>query len=239
LFTSPTFSDPPPPAKDQPKTLLALPLGVSAGATTKVILRGSKLDTATAIKCSDDKITIKILSKGKAGVPKDMDPAKIGDTQVEIEITVPAHHKDDAQIIVVTPTGDAPAHRLFVDDPPAVQDKEPNNSFAQAQALTIGQTAQGTIDGAQDVDVFRFDGKAGMKISVEILAARHGSPLDSHLTLYDAKNQVVAANDDQPGTTDSKIEATLPRDGAYFISVIDSNDQGGPLYVYRLMLRQQ
>jgi hypothetical protein len=29
----------------------------------------------------------------------------------------------------------------------------------------------------------------------------------------------------------------LPKSGAYYVGVIDANDQGGPAYVYRLSVR--
>ena len=67
--------------------------------------------------------------------------------------------------------------------------------------------------------------------------ARFGSPLDSMLTLYDADGRVVAANDDADGTADSRVEATLPRAGAYYISVVDANDVGSAANVYRLVIR--
>jgi hypothetical protein len=225
------------PPKDMPKVVLSLPLGIPLGTSTKVILRGSRLDTASAVRCTDDKVGVKVLSKGKAGVPNQMDAAKVGDTQVEVEVAVPADFKGDVQLVVVTPAGETPPRRVLVDVLPVVREKEPNNSFAQAQPVKLGQTIEGVIDGAQDVDVFRFEGKAGQKVVLEVVAARLGSPLDSHLTLYDARGQILAANDDAQGSTDSTIEATLPRDGVYFVSLIDVHDQGGALFVYRLQLR--
>jgi hypothetical protein len=225
------------PPKDQPKTLLALPLGVPAGASTRVVLRGTRLDTASAVQCKDDKVTVKLLNKAKVGVPNPLDAAQVGDTQVEVELTVPADFKGDAQLIVVTPAGDAAPHRVLVDTSPVVRDKEPNNSFAQAQQVVLGQTIEGVIDPAQDVDVYRFEGKSGQKITLEVLAAQLGSPLDSHLTLYDSRGQVLATNDDFRGNKDSTIEATLPRDGVYFVALIDVHEQGGALFVYRLQLR--
>jgi hypothetical protein len=30
----------------------------------------------------------------------------------------------------------------------------------------------------------------------------------------------------------------LPKDGPYFVSVIEASDQGGPTYVYRLAVRR-
>jgi hypothetical protein len=72
---------------------------------------------------------------------------------------------------------------------------------------------------------------------VEVFAARYGSPLDSSLTLYTAAGQILATNDNHGGSADSLIETTLPRSGAYYVSVIDANDQGGPAYLYRLSVR--
>jgi hypothetical protein len=231
------WSQPKPPPKDGPKAVLALPLGIPAGASTRVILRGRKLDTASAVRCTDDKVAVKVLSKGKANVPNQMDAAQVGDTQVEVEVTVPADFTGDALLIVVTPAGESPPHRVLVDAKPGLRDKEPNNSFAQAQPVALGQTVEGVIDGAQDVDVFRFEGKAGQKVALEVVAAQLGSPLDSHLTLYDSRGQILAANDDFHGSPDSTIEATLPRDGVYYVGLIDVQDQGGALFVYRLRLR--
>jgi hypothetical protein len=86
------------------------------------------------------------------------------------------------------------------------------------------------------VDVFRFDGNAGQKVICEVFAARFGSPLDSILTLYHAKGGQLASNDDE-GSTDSRLEITLPKKGVYYLSLIDAHDQGGPAHVYRLVVR--
>jgi len=37
----------------------------------------------------------------------------------------------------------------------------------------------------------------------------------------------------------NRIVATLPKTGTYYIAVIDTNDQGGPAYGYRLAVRGQ
>ena len=99
------------------------------------------------------------------------------------------------------------------------------------------------IDGAigqnQDVDVFRFDGQARQQVVIEIFAARYGSALDSFLTLYNAEGQIVASNDDMEGTTDSRIEATLPKAGVYYVSVIDAHDSGGHTHVAAWMVRRR
>src|SRR5439155_9242842 len=99
------------------------------------------------------------------------------------------------------------------------------------------QVVDGMVSRPKDVDVFRFDGRAGRRLVFEVLAARHGSALDSILTLYDAAGREVASNDDTPGSVGSRLEVTVPRDGVYYLSLIDAHDQGGPAHVYRLVAR--
>lgn len=225
--------------KDLPRVIVASPLGIAPGKAAKVVLRGHKLDTATAVRVSTKSATVRLLSKGKAAVPAMQEAARVGDTQAEVEITLPPEvPTGTVELVVVTPTGESAAYRLFVDGAPgALAEREPNNGFAQAQAVARPQTIDGVISPPQDVDVYRFDGKAGQRVVLEAQAARHGSALDSFLSLYDASGRLLASNDDADGTTDSRIEATLPRDGAYLVSVIDAHDQGGPAHVYRLVIR--
>ena len=229
----------PPEKKDQPRTLVCAPLGVVPGAETKLVIRGQRLDTATELRFGDVQATVKITGKGKAAVPNMQDAAKVGDTQLEAAVTLPADFADkEAKFTVVTPAGESAPHTLLVDKTPTVAEKEPNNGFRQAQAVAVPQVIDGAIGQAQDVDVYRFDGKAGQQLVVEVLAARYGSALDSILTLYDADGHTVASNDDLDGTTtDSRLEVTLAKAGVYYVSLIDAHDTGGPAHVYRLSIR--
>src|SRR4051812_35570322 len=105
-----------PPAKDQPKVLLANPLGLVPGTTTKVVLRGLKLDAATELRFPETKRTAKIVSKGKTAVPQMQEANRVGDTQIEAQIPVPADCAlATAAVVVVTPTGETPPHALLID----------------------------------------------------------------------------------------------------------------------------
>jgi hypothetical protein len=227
-----------PAPKDQPKVLLALPLGVPAGATTRITLRGLKLDAATAVRFPDSKITAKVVSKGKAAVPAKQEPNRVGNTQAQLDVTVPPGYPAGlVALVVAAPSGDSGSYRLFVDATPALAEKEPNNGFKVAQPIEVPQVVHGTIATALDVDTFRFEGKAGQRLVLEVFAARHGSALDSVLTLYDERGEKLAENDDLPDSTDSRLEVTLPRNGRYYLCIQDAHDQGGPAHVYRLVVR--
>jgi hypothetical protein len=229
----------PPEKKDAPQVIVAIPLGVPAGKATKVALRGLKLDTATDVRIAG--ATAKVVGKGKVAVANMQDAKRVGDTQVEVEVTLPADAPEGtAEIILVTPAGESAPHKLLVEKAvPVITEKEPNNGFKQAQPIALPQMVDGAIGQAQDVDVFRFDGKAGRRVLIEVLAARHGSALDSYLSLHDADGHLLATSDDIAGSKDSRIEAALPKDGAYFVSVSDANDTGGPAHVYRLAVREK
>lgn len=233
--------------KVEPRVLLAIPLGVAQGQTAKVTFRGLHLDTAKEFRFSNPKAKIKvvplpaakILSKGKAAVP-DKNPDKVGDTQVVAEVTVPlAWPSEPVLFTVVTAAGETKPHALLIEHAgvPVLAEKEPNDGFRQAQLVPVPCAVDGLIERPRDVDVFRVEGKAGQRLVLEVLAARHGSALDSILTVYDAAGREVASNDDMKDSVDSRLEVTLPRDGPYYVSLIDAHDQGGPTHVYRLVAR--
>jgi hypothetical protein len=224
--------------KDKPKLIVAMPIGVMPGKTSKLTVRGFHVDTASEIRVHDPKSSAKLLGKTKVAVPNQQDPALVGDSQIEIEVTLPEDYPmTTLSLSVVTPAGESPPYRMLVDPEPAIAEKEPNNSFKNAQPIQLPQRIDGVIAHALDVDVFRFEGKEGQALVVEVFAARYGSPLDSFLTLYNADGQIIASNDDHNGSADSRIETTLPKTGAYYLGLIDANDQGGPAYVYRLSVR--
>jgi hypothetical protein len=133
---------------------------------------------------------------------------------------------------------------FMVDTLPEAFEKKPNNSPAAAQRVKLPVIVNGRIDQPGDWDVFRFQGRAGQAIVAEVYARRLDSPLDSVLKLTDAKGQQLAFNDDydDPGAglethhADSRILATLPATGTYYLSLGDAQQKGGPEYAYRLRI---
>jgi hypothetical protein len=129
-----------------------------------------------------------------------------------------------------------------VDAQPAASEKEPDDDPARAQRLGAGGLVDGRIGAPGDEDVYRIDGKAGDRLVAEILARRLNSPLDSALALTRPDGTVLAANDDCEDKgcglithhADSRLETTLPADGAYFVRVRDTQGHGGEDFGYRL-----
>jgi len=228
-----------PEKKVEPRVFSITPPGITAGkAPAKLTLRGTLLDQATDVKIAGGKGAAKIVNKSKAPPPEKLAPEKFGDTQLEIELTLSDAVSGPVQISVVTAEGETRPRPLLVEATLAVvKDKEGNDGFRQAQAIKLPLVIDGRIERPRDVDVFRFEGRAGQKIVAEVFAARHGSALDPMLTLYDAKGNQVGVGDDHAGSFDARLEATLPADGVYFLSLIDAHDTGGTLHVYWLVIR--
>ena len=133
-----------------------------------------------------------------------------------------------------------------VDDLPEIFEREPNNSRESAQAVTLPIIVNGHIGQPNEQDVFKFEGRAGQKIVAEVSARRLDSPLDSFLRLTDEAGKQLAFNDDfadkgaglDTHHADSYLTATLPKDGAYFVHVTDTQSQGGPDFAYRLRISE-
>jgi hypothetical protein len=223
-----------------PRVIVALPLAVEMGKTARITLRGQRLDSVSQIQVQEPKSTGKVRGPGKkVPVPNQANVEKVGDSEVEIEITVSKEAPGSVvPFVVIGPGGESKPHQLIIKDcVPIVVEKEPNDGFKQAQPITLPCAIEGSIRQAQDVDAFRFEGKRGDRVVFDLQANRFGSPLDGILTLYDADGRVVASADDSPGSLDPILEATLPGDGTYYVALIDAHDQGGSIYVYRLVAR--
>ena len=131
-----------------------------------------------------------------------------------------------------------------VDTLPECNETEPNNDIKRAQHVALPRIINGRIERPGDVDVFRFDGRAGDDVVAEVYARRLDSPLDSLLRLSDASGRVLAWNDDHEDKemgllthqADSYLSAKLPRSGTYYVEVSDAQHHGGDAYCYRLRI---
>lgn len=224
-----------------PRVCVTLPLALRIGVTNQVIVRGLNLTNVTALHFTNVSggLTADIKVARKAEVPKDADAKKMGDTQVEVSVAVPPNFPRGTNwFTLVSPEGVSelkpllflPAHALVVE-------KEPNDGFAQAQSIELGQTISGNVKEPGEVDVYQFTGHAGTTVSATIRAAAGGSTLDSILTLCDSANRILASNDDSANGPDSMIRLRLPQTGVYRISLQDAHDRGGVTHVYLLEVR--
>src|SRR5579872_362257 len=109
-----------------------------------------------------------------------------------------------------------------------VQEKEPNDDAATAQAVEVNSVVNGTSDQGRD-DVFRFPAKKGQRIVVECFAQRLDSQLDGVLALTDKNGRQLASNRGYFGR-DPLVEFVAPADGDYFVTLHDLAYAGGQPY---------
>ncbi len=229
-----------PKKKEPPRITMIVPIGALPGTKEKFTIRGLGLDKAKEVKFTDAEGKLKIVSKGKAQV-RDNNPKQAGDTQVVVELEIPKNVKGLAlKFVVVTPDGKSKAHPLLLPNGlPLVKEKERNDGFDSGQKISVPQIIRAEINNQRDVDVYSFEGKKGQRVEIEVFGRRHGSVIDSMITVYDSRGQQVAFNDDaNKETTDSKIVLTVPKTGTYHISIIEANDRGGPTYPYWVVVRE-
>ena len=229
-------------AKDvPPRITVVLPMGTDVGKTTKLLLRGFGADAITEVRFQEPRTTGKVVGKGKkVGVPDKMKALTVGDSEIEIEVTLPSEVSSPVlPFTVVSPTGESPAGSLLVNDPdlPRVAEKEPNEGFKTAMPLPMPACVEGKIERSQDVDVFKIECRKGQTIVVDLQAARYGSPLEGMLTLHDADGRILATAAKKADRADPGLEYAVVADGTYLVSLIDAADQGGSMFVYRLIVK--
>jgi len=87
--------------------------------------------------------------------------------------------------------------KLAVGNEPEILEQEPNDTIAQAQVVSVPVTINGHIDGGAkagrnpDEDYFRFRANKGQQLSIDVAAARLGSPLDSVIEVLDAQGNAI------------------------------------------------
>ena len=99
------------------------------------------------------------------------------------------------------------------------------NDDSAATAVSVGTTAWGSIDYAQDVDYFRFTAEAGQLYEVDVAL---GTLEDSNLTLLDSNGDFLIDNDDYGDSYASRVIWLAPVSGDYYIEVSswDDDDSG-------------
>jgi hypothetical protein len=86
---------------------------------------------------------------------------------------------------------------LAVGNEPEILEREPNNTPARAQVVSVPVTINGHINtttkigGKSDEDYFRFHAKKGQSLNIQVAAARLGSPLDSVIEVLDSQGSAI------------------------------------------------
>lgn len=144
----------------------------------------------------------------------------------------PGHY----DVRVVSPLGVSNPRTIVVGRLPQAVEQEPNNTPPQANPLAMASVVCGSLTAA-DVDSFRFDGKKGQRVLLDLEAWRLDSKLDATIRLIRLDGTFVSENRDTHGA-DPFLDVILPDDGTYVIVVHDVVFGGSPGHFYRLTLHE-
>ncbi len=239
LFLASAFAEDKKPDEKKPgppKVVVVLPLGIEAGTTNQLTVRGLDLTNATRVRFIGPAETIeaRITAREPGGKLDGFDAAKVGDQKLVVEFVAPSEAAPDLQVVVTSALGDSAPHPVVV--APAgrlVDEKEPDNGFRDAQEVRPGQTVRGLIADPNDVDVFAVQVEAGRTLRAEVRAERLGGTLDGSLTLYSDKGQILATNDDSVGR-DPAVQFCVTATGRYLIALSSVTEKAAATHAYLL-----
>ena len=130
-------------------------------------------------------------------------------------------------------------------------DREPNETKAQAQEVTLPAVVDGVIQRPGDVDTFKFKVKSGEHLAIELETPAASLPeFNPRITVSDSKGQEVLTNiwrrvggdnNQWMKTLQPKAIYTVEKDDEYTLQIGDlvSYLYGGKTFRYRLVIRPQ
>jgi hypothetical protein len=213
---------------EDPSIARLLPGAVRPGETTALAVHGDHLTGASRLWTSFPALVATAPGDVQQGNPE---------KQTTYLLDVPADAPlGVAAVRIATPEGASNLKLLLVDDLASVVESGENHERASAQSVTAPVAIDGLCESEQS-DWFRLEGRAGQRLSLEVVAVRIGSLLDPLVRMLDEAGNELAYSDDEPGLgSDARLVVEFPADGEYFIELRDVRYEGGGGHRYRLRL---
>lgn len=212
-----------------PALTFSVPGAVAPGAPTDLTLFGGNLAGPTGIWSNLPGAKIELTPGVEANGTKA--------DQVVYRFTLPPETPVGVYALrLATGKGVSSARLLLVDDLPSVSDNGANKTVQTAQPLPLAAAVDGACE-PESYDYYKLTAAAGQRISVEVVARRLGSPLDSVIRLLDAGGRELAYSDDEGGIgADSRFAHQFAAAGDYFLEIRDIRYQGSGNHRYRLRI---
>ena len=218
-----------------PEVRQIYPIGGSVGSTTRVTIGGISFRGVRKLVFDKPGFSAKIIPELATASPPAVDNDGIPVFSAEITIA-PGSEPGVVAFRVVSDAGVSNVVKWMAGrEIPSIEEKEPNNSRSEAQALKLPVSVNGRISQPGDEDVFAFELEEGKTFVAEVDAAVVDSSLDSALILSDEKGMQVASAEDFNGT-DSLLRYTPKAPGKYFLTIRSSVGAGSGNDNYRLNL---
>lgn len=208
------------------------PLGARAGASTWITVEGINLE---------DSLRLIFSRKGVEATVTEIEPApnppyRTPRQRVRIRLDVdPRAETGSHGFRMKTRYGTSNWVRFALGGLPQIEAMKPEEKPAGGREITLPVTVEGRLGRGTRGDVFRFRGESGQELVFRVEASSLGSRLDSVLELMDGEGRLLARNDNFfPGSVDSVLAYTCPRDGEYRVRISDRAGRGGRTFAYRL-----
>lgn len=212
-----------------PQTRLysVFPPGMQVGATTEMTVAGGEdLDELKALHFSHAGITAVQKTQMVDGQPKPVDNVFVVSSAANVPPGV-------YEVVAEGRFGASNPRRFSVGTRAEAIEAEPNNDAATATALTVNSVVNARMDGATDIDWFKFTAEAGQRLVIECAAFTIDSRMSATLELYDAGGRRVR-HARSTRISDAALTFDVPASGEYRLKVFDYTFRGGSEYFYRL-----
>lgn len=216
----------PRPAESVPVVSSIFPPGLTRGATTEWTVTGRNLGKVEKFLVAGGGVEVVEIKSKSAG-----------------SVVVAVRASADAapgfrEVYAEAPDGLSNLLVVRVDQLPQTVEAEPNDDPAHATDVTLGSAAAGVLR-PQDLDHYRFQAKAGQRITIEVEAQRLGTSIIPVATLLAPNGAALAqAKPTRGGDRDCRLNVTIPRDGTYLVLVHDNAFGGGESAGYRLRIEE-
>jgi hypothetical protein len=200
-----------------------IPVGLQRGVETEVVFGGARLTDAEQLLFYSPGFEVKKLEV-------------VNDSTVKALIAVSPDCEPGIHAVrVKTATGISDLKTFTVGVLPQVQEKEPNSSFNEPQAIANNVTVLGVVDN-EDVDHFVIEAKKGDRITAELEGLRLGYTFfDPYVAILNSERFELSRSDDNALLSqDCLCQIIAPEDGKYIIQVRESSFGGDGNCKYRL-----
>lgn len=213
-----------------PQLNVILPRGVQRGGERELTLQGARLKDAEELLFHAPVG----LSVATPLVVRGITP--VDDNTIKATIFVPDDYPLGEQLLQIRCKSGISDFRSFrIGALAIVDEKEPNGSLPEAQALDLNLTIHGVVEN-EDVDLYAVKLAKGQRIGVDVEALRLGSYLfDPAVSILDAKRFEVATADDSPvAQQDGVLSYVAAEEGTYYVQVRETSYGGDGNCRYRL-----
>ncbi len=213
-----------------PQLSVILPRGVQRGGERELLFQGARLKDAEELLFHAPSG----LQPATALVVKSLAP--VDDNSFKVVVAIPDDYPLGEQLVQVRCKSGISDFRSFrVGALPIVDEKEPNGSLAEAQAIELNATLHGVVEN-EDVDLYAVKLAKGQRVGVDVEALRLGTYLfDPAVSILDARRFEVALADDSPAAQqDGVLSFVAPEEGTYYVQVRETSYAGDGNCRYRL-----